>query len=321
MRNVFLTGGAGFLGRTFIRHCQAEMPDVRLTVYSRDEAKHERARRLFPQCCFVLGDVRDYDRLELAMAGHDTVIHMAAMKYVPEGETNVAEAVAVNIEGSKNVGKAAIRNNVARVVGISTDKACQPINIYGMTKLIMERLFQEYDRISGTRFNLVRYGNVVASTGSVVPLLRQQLKEIGMLRITDPAMTRFWLPVETAIKLVVRCLEEPQGGTVLIPRVPSCTMRTLAEAILLLEGYDRVDGRIEIIGGRFGEKQCESLLGIHESPFAEWLDEEVDGWKLIRLYPAWRKPDKTLVREYHSAEADVLLPREKMVAWIKGTPE
>lgn len=316
MKNVFLTGGAGFLGRSLLSHLSQAMPEVRVTVYSRDEGKHDRVRRQFPQYHFLLGDVKDYDRLELAMAGHDTVIHAAALKYVPQAETNVAETLAVNIDGSRNVAKAAVRNQVERVIGISTDKACQPVNVYGMTKLVMERLFCEYASQSDTKFNCCRYGNVVGSTGSVIPLFQRQIAESGVITLTDPSMTRFWLSVDTAVALVMRALRETETGTVLIPRLASCTMRTLAEAVALSSERTVEE---KVIGVRFGEKRDETLLAKSECGYAEWTDEDLDGYKLIRLHAVWAGiRDRAITRDYNSAEPDAKLSKEALAQMIAG---
>ena len=273
MRNVFVTGGAGYLGRAVLAWAARESPDTAFTIFSRDEGKHEHTRRVYPRHRYVLGDIKDYDRLEMAMAGHDTVIHAAAMKYVPQGEQNVSEAVSVNVEGSRNVALAAIRNRVNRVVGISTDKACQPVNVYGMTKLLMERLFQEADGWSDTNFNLTRYGNVVSSTGSVIPLFQRQAKE-GYVTLTNPSMTRFWLSVDDAVQLLDQALREPRGGTVLIPRLKSLSMREVAwAAAAVAVGPDRAnDLDYQTIGTRFGEKLHEDLLGQVEMNYAESID-------------------------------------------------
>src|SRR5512138_1198683 len=193
MAKLFLTGGTGSLGtalldRLYTRH------DV--TVYSRDEVKQGYLRKRFPDVRFMLGDVRDYDRLLLAMRGHDAVIHAAAYKQVPSAEANVDEAIATNVVGSLNVARAAVHSGVAQVVGISTDKACAPINAYGETKALMEKLFQQADGWGDTMFNCVRYGNVLGSRGSVVPLFLEQISNGDKYTLTDPDMTRFWMTLE-----------------------------------------------------------------------------------------------------------------------------
>jgi UDP-N-acetylglucosamine 4,6-dehydratase len=319
MNNIFITGGAGFLGRALIEHFHKK---ARLTVYSRDEAKQSIIRRLYPQVRFVLGDIRDYDRLDLAMCGHDIVIHAAAMKYVPQAETNVAEAQAINVEGSRNVALCAMRNNVERVIGISTDKACNPINVYGLTKLMMERLFQEYAQQSGTYFNLVRYGNVIGSTGSVIPLFQRQAREDRVITLTDPHMTRFWLSEKQAVNLILRSLEETESGTILIPRLFACNMKTLALAVAyseLLDDSKKVE--LKVIGTRFGEKLSESLVAKSEAPYTDWLDERLDGYTLIRLNPVWKgrkKEEEIFARNYNSAEPDGVFDYLTLAKLIKG---
>jgi UDP-N-acetylglucosamine 4,6-dehydratase len=318
MQNIFITGGAGFLGNALIKHFYG---NTRITIYSRDEAKQNLIRQQYSDCRFILGDIRDYDRLELAMSGQDIVIHAAAMKYVPQAETNVSEAIAVNVDGSRNVAKAAMRNGVDKVIGISTDKACNPINVYGLTKLMMERMFQEYAQLSKTKFNLCRYGNVIGSTGSVIPLFQKQARENKVITLTDPNMTRFWLSEKTAVNLVLRSLEEIESGTVLIPRLASCDMKALAKAVAyseLLQNSDNVE--LKTIGVRFGEKKHESLLASNEEPYTDWLDETLDGYKLIRLNPVWkgRKPEnKIIYRDYNSAEPDSLFDYISLAKLIK----
>ncbi len=259
---TFITGGAGFLGSALL----GSLKDDEITVYSRDEAKHARARAQFPNVKFIIGDILDRDRLRAAMTGHDQVIHAAAMKYVPQAETNVREAVRVNIDGSRNVFDAALYTTVTRLVAISTDKACSPVNVYGFTKKIMERLAQEYNTYGGTAFNTVRYGNVMASTGSVIPLFRKQARS-RKLTLTDPTMTRFWLTIDQAVDLVHHSLESQTPGTILISRMPSTDMMTIAKAAARLElGAEYLEDRIdiEIIGHRFGEKRHEELVAREE---------------------------------------------------------
>ena len=233
--------------------------------------------------------MRDLERLRFAIHGHDTVIHAAALKYVPEAEANPSEAVVVNVEGSRSVIAAAIYNGVDQVVGISTDKACRPVNVYGMTKLIMERLFQEHDRPGGTRFKLVRYGNVVGSTGSVVPIFRRQARE-GRLKITDPIMTRFWLSVDEAVDLVFatlapRDIRDYTGGAVLIPRLAGTNMETVARAVARHELGEAKADKLpwDLTGQRFGEKMHEELLTPVEKVYAAqeghlmWLQRVTGG--------------------------------------------
>jgi len=315
MRNLFITGGAGYLGRALLRTLSKE--DVRCTIFSRDHGKHSRCQREFPQFRYIIGDVRDYNSVELAMAGHDTVIHCAAFKYVPEGETNVVECHEINVMGSLNVARAAMRNNVENVIGISTDKACQPINVYGMTKLMMERIFQEADAKGSTQFNLVRYGNVVSSTGSAIPLFRRQVIENRHVLITNPKMTRFWLSVDDGVELILMALEEKQGGTILIPRLPSLNMMDVARTVASLEDVDGVE--FEEIGVRFGEKMHEDLLGEIESVHAEktllYNPNMMAG--IMRLYPMTSAPLSEHNDRYNSQYPDNQLSIDDAKAMIK----
>lgn len=319
---IFMTGGAGFLGRAIMRLTPEVFANVDFTVYSRDSGKHTRARREFPNAQFLLGDIRDAERLEAAMAGHDIVIHCGAMKYVPEGEVNVWEAVAVNVLGSRNVCTTALRNGIERVVGISTDKACRPVNVYGMTKLLMERLFQEADTISDTQFNLVRYGNVVSSTGSVVPLFRRQARD-GLLTLTDPNMTRFWLKIEHAVELVIHALKEQEGGTILVPLLSSLNMADVATACAIMELGDAGEQiPHKTIGLRFGEKIHEELVSPVETNYAEAVKTIRCGdAPIVRMHPVTKGVLAThLTHPYTSWKPIETLTPRQMLDWIREAP-
>jgi len=258
MRSL-ITGGCGFLARAILRRIEAgglnwEPP----TLYSRDEEKQDLCRRRYPWARYVLGDVRDVERLALTMAGHDIVIHAAAMKFVDVSEISATECFSINIGGAQAVISAARSADVKRVVGISTDKACAPVNSYGASKFVMERLFAEAST-EGTRFNCVRYGNVVGSTGSVIPLFKYQYESAGKVRVTDPNMTRFWMGVDEAIDLIVKALKDDvPPGAILIPLVKAMRM---SDVVLAAVGEVPVD----IIGVRPGEKLHERLLHFEES--------------------------------------------------------
>lgn len=268
MANIFITGGSGSLGSALIRHL-CDTDDV--TVYSRDEWKQSELRREFPDVRFVLGDVRDMDRLLMAMRGQEFVVHAAAYKQVPSAEANVDEAIHTNVMGSLNVARAAVLNGVGCVIGISTDKACEPINAYGQTKALMEKLFQQADDWGDTIFNCVRYGNVLGSRGSVVPLFLRQLAEGKKYTITDPAMTRFWLTMPEAVSLITSVLDDDEGiqsGAIIVPACPASDMLTLLHAVHRLYGND--DGPLtaehfDVIGMRPGEKLHERLIHWNES--------------------------------------------------------
>lgn len=229
-------------------------------VYSRDEYKQDMCRRKFPQAIYRLGDVKDIDLLKYTINRFevDTVIHTAAIKYIPEAEINALECVSVNIDGSRNVARASIDCGVSRVIGISTDKAAQPVNVYGATKMIMERIFGECALIGDTRFMLTRYGNVVGSTGSVIPLFLRQYKENGRITVTDPDMTRFWISIRKAVQLISWALNAPNGHMI-IPKASAMTMLDLALSIC------GTTNNIDIVGARLGEKQHESMITSSEA--------------------------------------------------------
>jgi FlaA1/EpsC-like NDP-sugar epimerase len=273
MDRVFITGGAGYLGRALVDHLLTHHPDhPQVTVYSRDEEKLARLRARYPAplpLTTIVGDVTDAHHLTMQMQDHDTVIHCAAMKFVPECERQPSEAIRVNLLGSQMVAASAANvPSVKDVVAISTDKACQPINTYGATKMLMERLWLEYNKWCPANYHLVRYGNVIASTGSVVGIWRGQMEAQQQLTITDPMMTRFWCGVGDAVQLILRSLEEP-GGTILVPELPSSSMQAFAEACWGLfagptEGGWNLNRCTKPIGNRGGEKSNETLITAHE---------------------------------------------------------
>jgi UDP-N-acetylglucosamine 4,6-dehydratase len=235
----------------------------RLVIFSRDELKqHEMRASGFnhPSLRYFIGDVRDVDRLKRALAGITMVIHAAALKQVPACEYNPFEAIQTNIMGGRNVIDAAIDTGVRRILALSTDKAVNPINLYGATKLCAEKMFVQANAYAGaqnTRFSCARYGNVVGSRGSVIPIFLEQRKR-GKITITDPRMTRFWLTLEHGVKFVIRCLEQMHGGEIFVPKIPSMRLLDLAETIA--PGCD-----VEYIGIRPGEKLHEVLVSDDES--------------------------------------------------------
>lgn len=258
---VVVTGGAGFLGRGILRRVYDRKElDWDVTVYSRDEMKQQQCRERWPNAKYVLGDVTNYARMCNIFPEHDLVIHAAAVKFIPEAEMNVMECIDVNVGGSNCVFEAAASSGVQQVVAISTDKACAPINVYGMTKSLMERMVGEYARYSnGTKYTACRYGNVVGSTGSVIPLFQKQARESGWITVTDPEMTRYWISVDQAIDLVLECIVS-SNGDILIPHPASMRMGELAH--LIAEPYHAL---VKEIGLRPGEKKHEQLLHQQES--------------------------------------------------------
>jgi len=259
-QTILVTGGTGSFGKKFIEIMLAEYHPARLIVFSRDELKqHEMRVNGFdhPSLRYFIGDVRDEERLRRAMHSVDVVVHAAALKQVPACEYNPMEAIKTNILGSSNVIEAALDAGVRKVVALSTDKAVNPINLYGTTKLAAEKLFVQsnaYAAGTDTRFSCVRYGNVVGSRGSVIPIFLQQRLN-GSLTITDTRMTRFWLTLEQGVRFVIRCTELMQGGEVFVPKIPSTRVFDLAKAIA-------PEADIEVIGIRPGEKLHEVL--VHE---------------------------------------------------------
>jgi len=257
---VLVTGGTGSFGKKFIETMLRDYHPRKIIVFSRDELKqHEMRISGFdhPDLRYFIGDVRDLNRLRRAMQGVDIVVHTAALKQVPACEYNPMEAIKTNVLGSSNVIEAALDTGVSKVMALSTDKAVNPINLYGATKLAAEKLFVQSNAYAGgkaTRYSSVRYGNVVGSRGSVIPVfLKQKNKE--KLTITDERMTRFWITLDQGISFVIRCIEQMQGGEVFVPKIPSMKVVDIAKVIA-------PDAELEAIGIRPGEKLHEVL--IHE---------------------------------------------------------
>jgi UDP-N-acetylglucosamine 4,6-dehydratase len=260
--SVLVTGGTGSFGQRFVATVLERHRPRRLAVFSRDELKqHEMAQdRRFtdrPEIRFLIGDVRDRDRLEMAMRDVDYVIHAAAMKHVSIAEYNPFECINTNVLGAENVVQAAIRNNVKKVIALSTDKAANPINLYGASKLAADKIFVAANNLSGsvkTRFSVVRYGNVVGSRGSVVPYFRKLIAEkADYLPITDERMTRFWITLRQGVDFVLSCLATAHGGEVFVPKIPSMKVVDLAHCLA-------PDLPHKIVGVRPGEKIHEVMV-------------------------------------------------------------
>jgi len=260
---VLVTGGTGSFGKQFTRILLEEYRPKKLIVFSRDELKQHEMRvggYDHPDLRFFIGDVRDRERLQRAMHGVDIVVHAAALKQVPACEYNPMEAVKTNIMGTSNVIEAALDAGVKKVMTISTDKAVNPVNLYGATKLAAEKLTVQsnaYAAGTATRYACVRYGNVVGSRGSVVPVFLKQ-RDAGRVTITDDRMTRFWLSLEQGVRFVIGCIEQMEGGEVFVPKIPSMKVIDLARAIA-------PQAQVEIIGIRPGEKLHEVLISEDEA--------------------------------------------------------
>lgn len=264
-----VTGGTGSFGRKFAEIALKEHNPKVLRIFSRDELKQFEMQRDFndSRLRFFVGDVRDKERLLRAMALSDIVLHAAALKQVPSCEYNPFEAIKTNVLGAQNVVDAAIDSQIERVVFISSDKAVNPINLYGATKLCAEKLFVQgnsYAAGGKTKISVVRYGNVVGSRGSVIPVFKAQ-KEKGVLTVTDERMTRFWLTQEQAVNFTISCLEKMQGGEIFVPKLPSMRIIDLARAIA-------PQAQVQKIGIRPGEKISEVLLTSEEARRTRELD-------------------------------------------------
>lgn len=263
-KSVLVTGGTGSFGKAFIRRLLKHHQPRRVIVYSRDELKQFEMQQEFSATCmrFFLGDVRDAERLIQATKGVDYIVHAAALKQVPAAEYNPMECIKTNIHGAENLIKAALANDVERVVALSTDKAANPVNLYGATKLASDKLFVAANNIAGgarTRFSVVRYGNVVGSRGSVVPFFRKLISEgAANLPITDVRMTRFWIALEQAVDFVFKSFFRMQGGEIFVPRIPSVRIVDLATA--MAPGLPH-----RIIGIRPGEKLHEVMCPADDS--------------------------------------------------------
>jgi UDP-N-acetylglucosamine 4,6-dehydratase/5-epimerase len=270
-KSVLVTGGTGSFGKKFVEVMLRDFHPRRLVVFSRDELKQHEMRVAgfdHPSLRYFIGDVRDASRLSRALVDVDVVVHAAAMKQVEACEYNPIEAIQTNVMGTRAVVDAAIDAGVERAMFIGTDKAVNPANLYGATKLCAEKLWVESNAYSagrGTRFGCVRYGNVVGSRGSVIPLFLKQ-REQGRVTLTDPRMTRFWLTLEQGVRFVIGCTERMRGGEVFVPKIPSMKVVDLAEA--LAPGAEVVS-----IGIRPGEKVHEVLVSEHEARHALELDD------------------------------------------------
>jgi UDP-N-acetylglucosamine 4,6-dehydratase len=262
--NVMITGGTGSFGKEYVKTLLARYKPRKIIIFSRDELKQYEMEQDYHQGCmrYFIGDVRDRDRLIQAMNGVDYVIHAAALKQVPAAEYNPMECIKTNIHGAEHVIHAALANNVKKVIALSTDKAANPINLYGATKLASDKLFVAANNIAGghiTRFSVVRYGNVVGSRGSVVPFFKKRIAEgCDRLPITDVRMSRFWITLQQGVDFVLKNFERMQGGEIFVPKIPSVNVVDLARAIAPHLAN-------EIIGIRPGEKLHETMCPADDS--------------------------------------------------------
>ena len=318
-KTVLVTGGTGSFGTKFIEVLLQNHDPRAVRVFSRDELKQSELQRRFAdddRLRYLLGDVRDLSRLERATRGVDVIVHAAALKQVPACEYNPFEAVQTNVLGAENIVAAAIENDVPHTMALSTDKAVNPVNLYGATKLCAEKIVTQgnaYAADSPARFANVRYGNVVGSRGSVIPLFKAQA-ETGVITITDEQMTRFWITLEQAVDFVVDCLGRMGGGETFVPRIPSMRVTDIAEAIA-------PDAERKIIGIRPGEKLHEVLLTEDESRHSYELE---DRFVVLPEYASWQLKEVEGGRRidggfhYTSGNNDVWLTVDELRVMAEG---
>ena len=295
-KSVLVTGGTGSFGRQFVRTVLERARVDRLIVFSRDEQKHFDMQREFPESKYpalryFLGDVRDLDRLNRAFRGVDVVIHAAAQKHVPLAEYNPTECLHTNVWGAENVVHAALDNKVQAVVALSTDKAVNPVNLYGASKLAAEKVFVAANNIAGraqTRFCVVRYGNVVGSNGSVVPFYQRLLKEgADHLPVTDPRMTRFWITLQQGVDFVLSNLTLMKGGEIFIPKIPSMRIIDLARCLA-------PDLPHKIVGIRPGEKLHEAMVSEEEARTTHDLGDRYMIYPALSFWTQANLPDNAV---------------------------
>jgi UDP-N-acetylglucosamine 4,6-dehydratase (inverting) len=319
--SILITGGTGSFGNTFVPMTLEKFNPRRLVVFSRDEMKQwDMAQRYQndPRVRFFIGDIRDKDRLARALDGIEYVVHAAATKIVPTAEYNPFECVKTNIIGAMNLVDVCIDRGIKRVVALSTDKASNPINLYGATKLASDKLFVAANAYAGThntRFAVVRYGNVMGSRGSVIPFF-MSLASSGTLPITDPRMTRFMITLEQGVELVWRAFQEMHGGEIYVKKIPSMTITDIASAVA-------PNAVQKIIGIRPGEKIHEQMIGVEDAPHTF----EYEGhFKILPAIHNWsadpaRSDGGTPVSEHFNYTSDnnpVWMPKEQLREWIQA---
>ena len=305
---ILITGGTGSFGNrvaTKLLECRP----AAIRIYSRDEKKQWEMQRSFPQLHYIIGDVRDAERLNEAMRGVDFVFHAAALKQVPSCETYPFEAVKTNVLGSHNACTVAVANNVKVFVGLSTDKAVKPVNAMGMSKAMMEKIVCSMNQMSNkTVFCCVRYGNVMGSRGSVIPMFRQQIEAGEPLTLTVPEMTRFLLTLDQSVGLVLYAMTHAQGGEIFVRKAPACTTQALAEAMCLKYSRHGAKHPLKIIGIRPGEKIHEVLVNEYE------IRRSVESREFFSIHPDYRLPTRHAKRplgdEYTSANTQQLTKHE-----------
>ena len=299
--NILVIGGTGTLGTVLVPKLFSSFPTSRIRILSRDEHKQIKMDQSLqdPRIDYMIGDVRDAERVWLASRGCEMVFNLAAVKSVDKVEYDPDEAVKTNIIGSQNVVKAALRNGIPKAIFTSTDKAVEPVNVYGTTKLAAERIFvtsNSYSGLLGPRFSAVRYGNVLGSNGSVIPKWTQSVNKCEPLKITDPTMTRFWILIDKAADFVIQATKQMNRGEVFIPKMKSCSMIDLANA------FDSTK-EIQIIGKRPGEKMHEKLFGQDELDMVTQTKDLFIRWPLDPKFPIEKYGEK-VTQEHTSFNAE-----------------
>jgi UDP-N-acetylglucosamine 4,6-dehydratase/5-epimerase len=307
---ILITGGTGSFGNRVARHLLKQKP-AQIRIYSRDEKKQWEMQRTFPQFRYIVGDVRDAGRLAEAIQGVDYVFHAAALKQVPACESYPFEAVKTNVIGSQNVCEAARANGVKCLVSLSTDKAVKPVNAMGISKAMMEKIVCSQNQFGGdTTFCCVRYGNVMGSRGSVIPLFREQIRKEMPLTLTVPEMTRFLMTLDQSVDLVLHAMTHARGGEIFVRKAPACTVQALAEAMRIKYSPQGARHPIKVVGIRPGEKLHEVLVNEYEM---QRLTEQRDYYT---IHPEYRVPKnltpKPLGEEYTSANTQRLERMEEI---------
>ena len=322
-KTILITGGTGSFGSAFVPLTIKKFKPKKLIIYSRDESKQWDMKILFSKnknIDFIIGDVRDYETLKKTMVGVDYVVHAAATKIVPTAETNPFECIKTNINGSMNVINAAIENKVKNVVALSTDKACNPANLYGATKLAADKLFvsaNKFDTKNSTKFSVVRYGNVIGSRGSVIPFFKKE-REKGPLPITDLKMTRFLVSLKQCTEFVWLAFEKMIGGEIFVKKIPSIKILDIANAI------NERKNNYSIIGIRPGEKLHEQMISVEDAPFTYEFDKYFKILPSIKNDPKYFKISKAKKVNkdfsYISDSNQSWISSNELKKWLKKFP-
>lgn len=322
-KTIMITGGTGSFGKKFVRMTLAKYAPRKIIIYSRDEMKQWDMEREFASADpkeilrYFIGDVRDKERLNRAMQDVDLVVHAAAIKIVPSAEYNPFECIKTNVIGAMNVIECALDQKINRVVALSTDKACNPINLYGASKLCSDKLFVAGNAYSGTqdtRFSVVRYGNVMGSRGSVIPAFREFAKNLAKIPITDIRMTRFMITLEQGVEMVWQALEEAVGGEIYVPKIPSIKVTDIAEIVAPGVAH-------EVVGIRAGEKVHEYLISVEDARNSYEYDTH---YKILPAIHDWHRSAERIQKgvkcaegfSYSSDQNPLWMKREELQSWL-----